>query len=262
MEKTKEISFGITSKNIERLVDILKDLSGIDKKAIFKINKNTILIYTLVGENNAVNAFKSFIVDTKDMFEMDDFDENINFISKDIKNMYRNLQIMIDQNTEITGKIYFDSISDQYYSDRFFFKSENKLKLNFYGSDPLSMNTTITPDIIKKTADVKNSYFNFELLSSDFDNIKKLATPDTETDVFYMNTYDKDGKYYVSLGESSWDLTMSEIDFDQNKTLAFPKKYFKTISMIGDKIKIYVFDRFLMASNENSDLLISTEVTV
>ena len=98
--------------------------------------------------------------------------------------------------------------------------------------------------------------------SDDFLNIKRLATADVENDIFYMNTIEKESKYYVSIGESSWDLTLSEIDYEQTITLAFPKKYFKSITINGDSSKIYVFNNMLMISTGNSDMLISTEITV
>ena len=43
--------------------------------------------------------------------------------------------------------------------------------------------------------------------------------------------------------------------------ILFPKKYFKTINVDKEGSKIYIFDRFLMISTENTDLLISTEVS-
>jgi hypothetical protein len=231
MAKTQELNFNITSENLKKIINILKDLSGIDKKAMIKLNTKELLIYSLVGEGASINAFKSFIEKTDSIFNIDEFDQEIYFIAKDIKNMYRNLEILVELNEDISGKIYFDLLGDKFYSDRLFFKSSGKLKLNFYGGDPLSINTSITVETIKKTINVDKSDFKFILTDNDFTNIKKLATSDSEIDVFYMNTYEKDGKNYVSLGESSWDLTLSEIDFKQEKTLAFPKKYFKTINV-------------------------------
>lgn len=262
MATTKELSFKISSENLLKIVNVLKDLSSIDDKSLFKFDKKHVLIYTLVGEGKGINAFKSFIFDTNDIFEIDDFNETIDFIAKDIKSIYRNLLIMLDLKTSISGKIYYDEIGDKFFSDRIFFKSDSKLKLNFYGSDPMAFNTSISVNDIKKLTDIEKSNFSFDMSNQDYTNIKRLSTTSKDVEVFYMNTFEKDEKYYISIGESSWDLTIAEIDYDEVKTISFPKKYFKSITMTSDTSKIFVFDRFLLIKTEGSDLLISIEITV
>ena len=262
MAKVKELSFKITSQNIESLINTLRDLSGIDKKCIFKIDSKHILIYAKVGEGNSINAFKSFVYNTKDIFDIEEFTDMINYVSNDIKEMYRKLQILNSFGQDVTGKIYYDQLGDDFYSERISMRAGSKLKLNFGGGDPMSMNNKISVDVIKQTMNIKNSNFNFDLKTDDFVNIKRLSASDAESDIFYMNTIEKEGKYFVSIGESSWDLTLSEIDYEKTVTLAFPKKYFKSITFSGDSSKVYVFDNMLMVSTINSDMLISTEITV
>ena len=198
MAVTKELLFKISSENLSRIINVLKDLSSIDEKALFRFDKKHVLIYSLVGEGNGVNAFKSFIFDTNDIFEMEDFEDTIDFIAKDIKTIYRNLQIMVDLQTTISGKIYYDEMNDKFFSDRMFFKTDSKLKLNFYGSDPRAFNTTISVDKIKKLADIDNALFDFEMSNADYTNVKRLATSGKDIEVFYINTFEKDGKYFIS----------------------------------------------------------------
>jgi len=262
MAKTSEISFNITSDNLLKIISVLKDLSTIDEKALIKFDKKNILIYSLIGEGKSINVFKSFSFKTDEILEIDDFSDTIDFISKDIKSMYRNLQIMNDLNKDISGKIYYDQLGDKFYSDRLFFKLDSKLKLNFYGGDPLSFNSNISSVQIKKLTNIDDSEFNFRLKSDDFNNIKKLSNTSKDSDVFYMNTFEKDDKYYISIGESSWDLVLDEIDKQIIKTLSFPKKYLKSITMSDDLLNVYVFDRFLMIRDEQSNLLISTEISI
>jgi hypothetical protein len=262
MAKVQELSFKISSENLNNLINTLRDLSGIDKKSMFKIDSKDTLIYSKVGEGNSINAFKSFIYTTKDLFEVDDFQESINYITNDNKEMYRKLQILNSFGQDVTGKIYFDKLGDDYYAERISMKAGPKLKLNFGGGDPNALNSKISVSVIKQTMDVDNSNFNFNLKSEDFTNIKRLATADAENDVFYLNTTEKEGKHYVSIGESSWDLTLSEIEYDRSITMSFPKKYFKCITISGDSSKIYIFDNMLMVSTGDSDMLISTEISV
>jgi hypothetical protein len=160
------------------------------------------------------------------------------------------------------GKIYYDELGDNFFSDRIYFRSGNKLRQSFGGDDPRSMNTQISVEKIKQFIKLEDADFSFDLTADDFDKIKKLATPDTEMNICYMNTYEKDGENFVSIGEGTWELTVAETDYKHPRTLAFPKKYFKTIGMTDGSAKIYVFDRSLMVSTQESDLLISIEITV
>jgi len=258
-----EIKYKITSDNLTKIIDTVRDLSVIDKKGVIRFNKKYVLIYSLIGEGDVINVFKSFVFKTEELFtNIDEFDETINFVVKDMKNLYRTLKIMADLGDNVDGKIFFDEIGKLFFSDRLYFKSTNKLKLNFYGNDPTKTNTRITLDQIKKIANVDNSSFNFNLKSEDFVNIKKLALPDDEMDIFYMNTFEKDGDYFVSIGETNWNLTLDQIDLKEERTLAFPKKYFKTINIDKENVKVYVFDTFLLVSSDNSNLIISIEITV
>lgn len=263
MAKTKELSFSISKDNLLKLIDTLKDLSRLDDKVLFKFDKENTLIYSLVGEGQSVNAFKSFIYKTSEIFDIEDFDESIMFIGKSSKGMARALYIMSDFDIDtFKGKIYYDELGDTYYSDRLYFRSGNKLRQNFYGGDPMSMNTQISVDKIKQFIKLDDADFSFDLSASDFDKIKKLSTPDAEMNIFYMTTYEKEGEYFVSIGEGAWELTVSQTDYSTARTLAFPKKYFKTIGMTDGSAKIYVFDTSLMVSTPESDLLISIEITV
>lgn len=262
MAKVQELPININKEMLSDLITTLKDLSTIDQKSIFRIDKKNTLIYSKVGEGSTINAFKSFVFNTNDLFNISDLEENINFICNNTKEMYRKLQILSSFENDVSGKIYYDVLGDNLYAERLLVKSGSKLKLNFYGGDPMSINTKISVDMIKKTINTDDSNFNFQLNVNDFASIKRLATPDAESDIFYMNTVEKDGKWYVSIGESTWDLNVSEIDWESQLTLAFPKKYFKSISINGEYSTIYVFDNMLMVSTENSDMLISTEITV
>jgi hypothetical protein len=124
------------------------------------------------------------------------------------------------------------------------------------------MNTQISVDKIKQFIKLDDADFSFDLSADDFDKIKKLASPDAEMNIFYMNTFEKDDKHFISIGEGSWDLVVAETEYTHPRSLAFPKKYFKTIGMTDGYAKIYVFDTSLMVSTDESDLLISIEVTV
>lgn len=262
MAKVKKLELGITTENLLKIINTLKDLSNIGDNVVFKFSKENLLMYSLVGEGQSINAFKSIIFDSDIFMNEIDIDDTIIFIAKSAKLLVKNLRPLLDFDNNINITLYYDSFGDKVYADRFQLKSSNKLKLNFYGDDPMSTNTKITNEHIQDLADMDNVVFSFNLAADDFSKVKKLASPDAEMNIFYMNTLERDGKYYVSLGENNWDLELDEVDIDDERTLAFPKKYFKSIIIEDGTCKVHIFDTFLMVSTDNSDLLISMEVTV
>ena len=163
MPKVNELSFVIKKKNLLQLIEILKDLSRLNDKVLIKIDQENTLIYSLVGGTNSVSAFKNFIFKTEEIFSnIGDFDETINYIIKSAKQMFRTLQIISSFDSDVDGSIFFDTISDAVYADRINLKVGKKLRQNFYGGDPISMNTRINIDQIKSLTRLENALFDFE----------------------------------------------------------------------------------------------------
>lgn len=263
MSKINELSFSLKKESLSQLIEVLKDLSKLNDKILFKIDQKNTLIYSTVGNGNAINAFKNFIFNTNDIFKgLGEFDETIHYIVKSGKQLCNTLRIISSFDTDVTGKIFFDKIGDKTFSDRLYFKVGSKLRQNFYGGDPTSMNINIGINDIKKIANVDDADYSFDLSSDDFDKIKKLSSNDDVINIYYLNVYEKNEKYFISIGEGSWDITVSETNYSNPSSLAFPKKYFKSINMVNDKVTIYVFQNMILAVTENSNLLISIEITV
>jgi len=263
MSKINELSFSIKKESMSQLIDVLKDLSKLNDKVLLKIDKKNTLIYSTVGNGNAINAFKNFIFKTDDIFKgMGDFDETIHFIIKSGKQMCNTLRIIASFDSDVTGKIFFDSVGTTVYADRLYLKVGSKLRQNFYGGDPRSMNININISDIKKIANVENADYSFDLESDDFDKIKKLSSSEDVINIYYLNVYEKNEKFYISVGEGPWDITVAETEYNRPCSLAFPKKYFKSINLVNKTVKIHVFDNMILAVTENSNLLISVEITV
>ena len=71
MAKPTEIEFSISKDNLFKLIQTLKDLSKLDDQVLFKFDNKNTLIYSLVGEGQNVNAFKSFIFKTNEIFDIE-----------------------------------------------------------------------------------------------------------------------------------------------------------------------------------------------
>lgn len=263
MSKIKKLELKITKENLLSLINTIKDLSNIDDKLVFKFSNDSLLIYSLVGEGQTINAFKSFVFDNSLFMNDIDVEDTIIYIAKSAKLLVKNMRTLIDFDNNIDVTLYYDTLGDKVYADRLQLKSNNKLKLNFYGADPMATNTKVTNVHIRDLGESNEVNFEFDLTEDDFSKVKKLASPDAEMDIFYMNTAERDGVFYVSLGENNWDLELDSVDVGDERSLAFPKKYFKSVIIDkGGSCKVKIYDTFLMVSTDNSDLLISMEVTV
>lgn len=262
MATIKKLELKINRDNLLTLINTMKDLSNIDDKLVFKFDKKQLLVYSLIGEGSTINAFKSFIFKSDIFMGGIDVSDTIIYITNNAKLLVKNMRTLLDFDNVVNITLHYDDFGDKVYADRLQLKSSNKLKLNFYGADPMATNTKITNEHIQDLADLDNVVFSFNLTSDDFSKVKKLASPDAEMNIFYMNTYERDGQYYVSLGENQWSLELDSVDVDDERSLAFPKKYFKSVIIEDGSCKIHVFETFLMVSTDNSDLLISMEVTI
>jgi hypothetical protein len=255
-----QLDFILNYNNLNKFIDAFKELSKLDNIALFRFNKDNILIYSSIGQNKNINAFRSYIFKTSDILTIKDseFFITINFIVKDCKNFIKTINNFLDYQQDIKCKMSFDQIGDYYYSDKFTMQIPKELKLNFVGGEPIEMNTSITIEDIKEYINIDNSLFNFNIKKDQFDKIKRLSLLDTKNDVLYINVKNDDKQRVVIMSEIRWSLTICETNYDTDLEISFPKKYFKNISVDGD-IKINVFETFILVSDETSSLLISVE---
>ena len=81
-------------------------------------------------------------------------------------------------------------------------------------------------------------------------------TIETTNDILYINVID--GELFMA--ENKWELKICDMD-KPNLSVSFPKKYFNTLSF-KENSKIYLFENYILVSDNNSDLMIVLEMTV
>ena len=232
----------------------IKDLLSIDNEILMKIKNDNTLLYSIVGEKMNVNAFKSFIFRTNEIFTFDEeIEGEIRFIITGGKKFEDTLKNYKDYPEEI--KCVF-SMNDDVYADNMKLKNST-LKLSFNGGDIRGMNTTIDIEKINSTLNKDNIDFKFTLDNISYTKIKKIATVDNENDILTLNIVDN----ILTIGENGWDLKICEIEHE-DLSITFPKKYFKSITFTEETIDVYVFDTFILIDNLNTNLLIALEMTV
>ena len=251
---SNSFKFTMSIEQLKFLIDKLHDLMSIDDEILIKINKDKILLYSIVGEKMSVNAFKSFIFNTNEIFSFkDELNGEIRFIITNGKKVEGSLNQFLDYNEDLNCEFF---MNDDTYADNFKLKN-SKLRLSINGGDIRSINTTIDIEKINKALDKNNIDFKFILDKNSYTKIKKMLSIDNDNDILSLNIINNS----ISIGEGGWDLKICDVEHD-DLTITFPKKYFKSITFSEENVNIFVFDTFLYVDNLNTSLLIALELTI
>lgn len=246
--------FKMTTQQMRFFLEKINDLLSIDNEILFKINNDKTLFYSVVGEKRTVNAFKSFIFDTNDVFTFEKkLPNEIRFIVTTGGKFESTIKNYLDYDEEVDCAFF---MNDETYADNFKLKN-SKLKLSINGGDLRAMNTNIDIDKINKTLNKDNIMFKFMLDKISYTKIKKISTVDNENDILNLDIIDEK----LTIGENNWNLKISDVNYE-NISISFPKKFFKSITFTEDEICVYVFDTFLLIDNSNTTLLIALELTI
>lgn len=244
---------------VEKIGDFLAkmiDLTRINDLVKFTFTKDTLLIYSLSGKNDNIHAFKSYAFKINELFDdvSDVVEEPIVFILSDAKKVSQVLRFYQKFDDVIELKLYYN---EDNVGEKISFKNA-KLKDDVNGSPLNTMKASIDLDQIKETMDTELSDYSFNITKKDFDILKAKASLEKTNDIYYLNIKNK--KLY--LGENRSTIYIDDVDYEDT-TISFPKKYFNTLNYEGsDTIKIWVFETFVLALSDNTNLLITTELSV
>lgn len=249
------LTLNIKIDDFNMFLSYIKELSLIDPTIILSIDDENIMIYSFVGKDiNDIHAFKTVITRTNELFNKPkNLDKKVIFIIKDGKKLSRNLQNFLDYGEDIKIKLSYND-DDQYCNYLNIFNT--KLKIKEISGDPILMSKDITMDDIDFLTNKDNSLLNFTITELDFKKIKNLSNIDITNDILYININEKE----LSIGENKWDLKICDID-KPNLSVSFPKRYFKNLKF-KDNTKVYLFETYILVSDENSDLMIVLETSV
>lgn len=246
--------FSMTLNQLNFFLDKVHDLLSIDNEILIKIDNENILLYSIVGEKSNVNAFKSFIYKTKEIFSFkEELPNEIRFIIMNGKKFEDTLKNYLDYSEDINCEFF---MNDDTYADNLKLKN-SKLRLGINGGDIRGMNTTIDISKINATLNKDNIDFKFNLDKNSYTKIKKIAAIDNDNDILTLNITSNE----LNIGEHGWSLKICDIEHD-NLNITFPKKYFKSITFTEDNIDVFVFDTFILVDNQNTNLLIALELSI
>ena len=251
----KTLTMNMSIDNFRYFISFTKELSLIDPTIILSISDDIVVSYSFVGKDiNDIHAFKTVISKTNEIFDKKKtIEDKIVFIVKDSKKFVRNITNFMDFGEDLKFKISYD---EQDNNANYIQISNSKLKLKEICGDPIMMSKEITKEDIDFLTNKKTSLLNFELTEMEFKKIKRMSAIENTNDILYININDGE----LSMGENKWEMKLCDMD-KPNLSVSFPKKYFNTLSF-KENSKIYLFENYILVSDDNSDLMIVLEMTV
>lgn len=254
--KAENIIYTIKSEKLTELIAKMIDLTRINTEITFKFSNEVLFIFSSAGANNNIHAFKSYVFKIKDLFEKvnTEFDGEIIFILSDAKKVSQSLRFYQKFSDNIELKL---SYNDDNMCTRIVFKND-KLKDDIAGDRKSSVKMNVDIDQISEAMNTDLADYSFTINKGDFDILKSKSSLEKENEIYYLNVKDK--KLY--LGENKSTIYIDDVDYEDS-TISFPKKYFNTLNFEkSDSIKIWVFETFILALSETTNLLITIELTI
>jgi hypothetical protein len=234
----------------------IKDLTKISDTIKLKIDSDNILMYSMMGSENMILAFKSYKLDTDAYFKFkSEIDYTLNIIITSAKKFVKSLQFI-----KTTEKITIDVThrkEDENNSDcRLAIIKNGKFKLQIQAGENTEIRD-IDKHKLSKLLNLNNKKWSFNVSKSDFSDIKQLSSINSEDNrrILHLNIED----FKVKLSETSlWELEVDETT-ESNKHLMFNKSYLSCINDSSPFINFHVFETFILINDDVSQLMISFE---
>lgn len=235
----------------------LSDLTSIEDTIKLKIDKDDIIIYSMLGESIML-AFKNYTLKTKDYLEFkDDFDYTLDIVILNAKKFVKNLGFLKIENKITLEITYKESPNDENIMDGRSIQLVNgKLKINLLAGEHHVIKN-INKDVLDQKLNLKNRKWSFSIIKSDFMDIKKLSNINGEK-IININVVSGKVNLYES---SSWDLEVDLIDTERNANLIFNKRFFSCIDDTQEKVEFNIFETFMLIKGIDSNLMLSFEQT-
>jgi len=260
--QTGSVSYKITLESLNNFLEKIKDLTKLDNSIIMNFTQNDVLLFSVVGKNlDNVHAFKSHTIPTSTLFSSNknQIENDLVYIISDGKKFVTSMVVfykyMKSQNIE--DELEFKLFFNEEFCERLLIKN-SKSKEETPGAKPNTHTHRLGIDNVDEVMNTDLADFSFELTKDDFSYIKSKTVIEKENDILYININNN----RLSIGENRWDHNICDIEHD-DLTISFPKKYFKCINYEKeDKMKIYVTDTMLLIIGDDTNLLITVELSV
>jgi hypothetical protein len=220
-----------------------------------KIDKENTLLYSMLVSGQTILAFKSYLINTNDFIDYDNFEHSIDIIIPNAKKFVKNLNFLknCDKiNIEFTYKESPDD--DTLMISRSVHIKGDRLKINWISGEHYDVRD-INKNTLKQRLDLKNKKWSFEINISDFLDIKKLSNINKDK-VIMININSGD---VIFSEKASWELKVDSLHDDKNANLMLNKRFLNCINDDVDKIEFNIFESFMLIKDNESNLMLSFE---
>lgn len=250
-----KLSLKFNKSKFSDFVSKLKDLTNIEDTIKIKFDKSGILMYSTLANDVSVLALKSYFLKTDDYIEDFESEYTFDYIITSATKVVKNLgffNIDVPVKLEIMYKELPEDDTVMHVRAGQF--SNGKLKISCVGGEQFKIRD-INASVLEARLNPKLAKWSFSISQSDFLDVKKLASINSEDRTMIITVQDKK----VTVSEpSKWEIEIDEIDY-KNTTLTFLKKYLSNINADNSVIKFDMFDTFILVKDQNSNLMMSFE---
>jgi len=249
-----KIKFLIKPDKIQDFIDKLSDLTSIDDTIKLKIDNKQVLMYSMLG-GNVMLAFKNYLINTNDYFEIkDELEYSYDVIIANCGKFVKNLEFIKSQN-KITMSLSCKESQDDdsVMNARSIQVVGGKLKVNWLAAERYEMRD-INKDVLSERLNLKNRKWSFIISREDFSDVRKLSNINSDK-VININVVDG----VVTFSEkAAWELEIGETE-KKSASLIFNKRFFKCIDADRDDIEFSMFENFMLVKDNQSNLMLSYE---
>lgn len=250
-----KLSLTFNKSKFSDFVSKLRDLTNIEDTIKIKIDSSGILMYATLANDVSVLALKSYFLKTEDYIDNFESESTFDYIITSATKVVKNLSFF---NTDVAVKleIIYKALpeDDTVMHVRAGQFSNGKLKISCVGAEQYKIRD-INSAVLESRLDPRNAKWSFQISQSDFLDVKKLASINSEDKTMIITVQDKK----VTVSEpSKWEIEIDQIDY-KNSTLTFLKKYLSNINADNVVIRFDIFDTFILVKDENSNLMMSFE---
>jgi hypothetical protein len=258
VQVSNKLNFTLKPDTFNDFVSKIDDLCRISDTIKLKIDSESILMYSMMGSENIILAFKNYDLKTDEYFNIkEDLEYTLNIIITSAKKFVKNLAF-IKQSEKILFEVTHKFVNDDdTVSDARTVQIKNgKFKLQIQTGENSEIRD-LNRSSLAQRMNLKNKKWTFTVNNSDFNDIKKLATinSDDSRRILHLNIED----YKVKLSEVSlWELEVDEVT-ENNKHFMFNKSFLPCINDSGKPVQFHVFETFILVKDDISNLMISFE---
>lgn len=251
----QKLSLKFNQSNFQDLISKMKDLTGIEDVIKMRFDKDHLLVYSVLSNEQQVAALKTYLLPTQEYLIGFKEEETFDFIVTSATKFVKNIQFF-NTDTQIKFDLIYKPLpeDDTTMHIRSAQLSNGKLKISCIGGEEYKIRE-VNKKFIETRLNPKNSKWSFKISSNDFTDVKKLSNINSEDRIININV--TDGK--VTFNETSkWELEVDSIN-SKNQHLIFGKKYLSNINCDEEFIQFNIFETFIHVRDKDSNLMLSFE---